>query len=359
VLTTNLGTTTTYFIGAHHEVTHAGAGQADGVVTKYYYAGAQRIAMRKGTDLYYLIGDHLGSTSIVTDANGTVVSEMRYKAWGEVRHESGASPTEYTYTGQYSYTADFGLMFYNARWYDSSLGRFAQADTIIPSNQGVQAWDRFAYANNNPVRYVDPDGHFPIIPFIALVGSFFIFNGTSDTYQPNLSHAELQSRQASVELGISLIVTAYALKVPIVEVASNLFDCANGFCDPNLMLPGSAAGYANAAEEVVDDADVLVARTYTFGDESFEYTFNPNKPAALGYSEDIAHLSTDDYNLLRVPDNIYANTNIQKDFMRDIVESRIKPDLFSNPDLFKNRVFSYYEARLLRKLEGIFGQWYE
>lgn len=77
-------------------------------------------------------------------------------------------PTRYTYTGQYSYINDeatdigndgFGLMFYNARWYDPALGRFAQADTIIPQSQGVQAWDRYAYVSNNPVRYDDPTGH--------------------------------------------------------------------------------------------------------------------------------------------------------------------------------------------------------
>jgi RHS repeat-associated protein len=127
-----VATTTTYFVGGHYEVT-------DGVVTKYYYAGAQRIAMRTNGSLFYLLGDHLGSTSLVTDANGTVVSEMRYKAWGETRYASGATPTQYQYTGQYSYTAEFGLYFYNARWYDPSLGRFASPDTIIPLGQGVQA----------------------------------------------------------------------------------------------------------------------------------------------------------------------------------------------------------------------------
>lgn len=40
---------------------------------------------------------------------------------------------------------------------DPSLGRFAQADTIVPS--GVQGWDRFAYVNNSPVIYTDPSGH--------------------------------------------------------------------------------------------------------------------------------------------------------------------------------------------------------
>jgi hypothetical protein len=48
-------------------------------------------------------------------------------------------------------------MFYNARWYDPALGRFAQADSVVPD--GVQGYDRYAYANNNPILYNDPTGH--------------------------------------------------------------------------------------------------------------------------------------------------------------------------------------------------------
>ena len=48
-------------------------------------------------------------------------------------------------------------MYYNARWYDPALGRFAQADSIVPG--GVQGLDRYAYVNNNPMRYTDPTGH--------------------------------------------------------------------------------------------------------------------------------------------------------------------------------------------------------
>jgi RHS repeat-associated protein len=74
-----------------------------------------------------------------------------------VRASNGTTPTNYTYTGQYSNMGDFGLMFYNARWYDPAIGRFAQADSIVPG--GVQGYDRYAYVNNNPVRYNDPSGH--------------------------------------------------------------------------------------------------------------------------------------------------------------------------------------------------------
>ena len=47
-----------------------------------------------------------------------------------------------------------------ARWFDPSLGRFTSPDSIVPtSTQGTQAWDRYAFVNNNPVRYNDPTGH--------------------------------------------------------------------------------------------------------------------------------------------------------------------------------------------------------
>jgi len=82
--------------------------------------------------------------------------------------------TRFTFTGQYTHMDNpltpqkegFGLtctrqgVFYNARYYDPALGRFAQADSLVPEqSQGVQAWDRYAYVNNNPVRYDDPTGH--------------------------------------------------------------------------------------------------------------------------------------------------------------------------------------------------------
>jgi RHS repeat-associated protein len=145
-----LGGVTTTFVGNYYEVTGS-------AVTKYYHANGQRIAMRTGSTLNYLLSDHLGSTSITTSSTGAKEAELRYTAWGEVRYTSGSTPTKYQYTGQYSYGAEFGLSFYNARWVDHELGRFAQADSIVPG--GMQGLDRYAFVNNNPVRYVDPSGH--------------------------------------------------------------------------------------------------------------------------------------------------------------------------------------------------------
>jgi RHS repeat-associated protein len=150
---------TTKFIGSHYEIEGT-------TVRKYYFAGSTRIAMRTGTDApVYFLQDHLGSTSITTDSSGDWEAEMMYKAWGEVRYESTnpPNPTKYTYTGQYSNTNDFGLMYYGARWYDPSLSRFAQADSIVPGVGNPKAYDRYAYGYNNPSRYIDPSGHIACI----------------------------------------------------------------------------------------------------------------------------------------------------------------------------------------------------
>ena len=69
-----------------------------------------------------------------------------------------SSLTTKRFTGQY-HEAVIGLYYYNARWYDSRLGRFAQADTIVPNPASPMSLNRYMYVAGNPLRYRDPSGH--------------------------------------------------------------------------------------------------------------------------------------------------------------------------------------------------------
>jgi len=123
----------------------------------YYYSGNQRIAMRTGGEAYLLFGDHLGSSSLLVRADGTEAEKAYYMPWGGERGATSITSTDYGYTGQ---MREGDIYYYGARWYDPAIGRFMQADTIVPLNvQGTQAFDRYAYVNNNPIRYTDPSGH--------------------------------------------------------------------------------------------------------------------------------------------------------------------------------------------------------
>jgi len=117
------------------------------------------VAMRTGSStINYLLGDHLGSQAITADANGGKISEVRYYPWGGDRYYAYTSTTTFRFIGQ-RFESGIGLYFYNARWYDSSAGRFVNPDTIIPGTGNPQGWDRFAYVRNNPINRVDPTGH--------------------------------------------------------------------------------------------------------------------------------------------------------------------------------------------------------
>lgn len=142
---------TTLFVNAQYNV-------ENGLVVKYYSAGIQTIAVRRNGTLSYILGDHLGSTTIITSVSGTPISGSLYKPWGETRHTSGSIPTPYHYTGQRE-ESSFGLYFYNARWYDPYLNHFTQPDSIVPDPYNPQDWNRYAYVRNNPIRYNDPTGH--------------------------------------------------------------------------------------------------------------------------------------------------------------------------------------------------------
>jgi len=131
----------------------------------YYYVGANRVATRTEEGEYiWIYGDHLGSTSVTADRDGNELSRRKYTAWGVTRSGTGAQATDYGYTGQMQVD---DIYYYNARWYDPAIGRFMQADTIVPPHQGTQGFDRYAYVNNNPMRYTDPSGQ--------CINSWFVF----------------------------------------------------------------------------------------------------------------------------------------------------------------------------------------
>jgi RHS repeat-associated protein len=160
---------TTYYPSASYQ-------EEDGKITKYYSFGGQKVAQRHSSGgsstLSWLIPDHLGSTNVTANADGrgsctpvprggergTLQSEMRYAPFGETRYTNGVTPSDYRYTGQLS-QPELGLYYYVARWYDPQLGRFIQADTVVPNPGDAKAFDRYSYVINNPINLNDPLGH--------------------------------------------------------------------------------------------------------------------------------------------------------------------------------------------------------
>jgi RHS repeat-associated protein len=67
-------------------------------------------------------------------------------------------PTDFQFTGQ-RIQSKIALYDYHARFYDPYVGRFIQADTIVPSPGNPQHFNRYSYVLNNPLAFTDPGGH--------------------------------------------------------------------------------------------------------------------------------------------------------------------------------------------------------
>ena len=132
----------------------------------YYQLGGKLVGMRRanqssGNGQDRIVGDHLGSVSVLVDTTPQIVQWQFYKPYGEIAQQSsGGSLTEVGYTGQ-RLDSDDGLMYYGARFYDPSLSYFVSTDPTTPDPSNPMDFERYSYARSNPLRYVDPSGYGP------------------------------------------------------------------------------------------------------------------------------------------------------------------------------------------------------
>jgi RHS repeat-associated protein len=104
--------------------------------------------------------DALGSVRVVFDAAGQVTARADYEPFGEAftwpGAPGGALPAE-RFTGQ-ERDPEASQDYFGARYYQPRHGRFSQGDPVYAGLFDPQQWNRYAYARNNPLSFVDPDG---------------------------------------------------------------------------------------------------------------------------------------------------------------------------------------------------------
>ncbi|MCL6557840.1 MAG: RHS domain-containing protein, partial [Firmicutes bacterium] len=134
---------------------------SNGKVYSYVWVTGRHLARvdgkigESGAAKYFYETDHLGSPMVVTDDAGNVVWRGDFAPFGE--KVSGADAWVFIdthgFTGK-DWDEDVGLYYFNARWYDSELGRFVSEDLAEdPNNPNL-----YVYCINNPLRYMDPTG---------------------------------------------------------------------------------------------------------------------------------------------------------------------------------------------------------
>jgi RHS repeat-associated protein len=131
--------------------------------TSYIYGpnGQPIEQISNGGPAVYLSGDQLGSTRLITAANGTELGTYTYGAYGNPTYHNAtptggpghpAITTNLGFAGQYTdpYT---GLQYDTARYYDPQTAQFISQDPLVDITGQA-----YSYAADNPINNTDPSG---------------------------------------------------------------------------------------------------------------------------------------------------------------------------------------------------------
>ena len=136
---------------------------------------------------YVFVRDHLGSVRLVCNGNtGEVVQSIEYLPSGVIFRSRNFDRQPYRFTGKELLSAH-GLDWYDsgARMQEFHIPRFTTMDPLCEKYYSISP---YAYCNNNPVKYVDPDGR-----------DWYIDDTNAILYDPELSektkHKLLQEGQ--------------------------------------------------------------------------------------------------------------------------------------------------------------------
>jgi RHS repeat-associated protein len=104
-------------------------------------------------DIQYILNDHLGSSNMLVDENGTMVSREEYYPFGETSFGSYGKK-RYRFCGKEK-DEESGLYYYGARYYSPWLCRFVSVDPLAGK---YPFYTPYQYAGNKPINKTDRDG---------------------------------------------------------------------------------------------------------------------------------------------------------------------------------------------------------
>ncbi|MCF2827305.1 MULTISPECIES: RHS repeat domain-containing protein [unclassified Pseudoalteromonas] len=251
--------------------------EGDGLPVKKVYLGTKLVASEKNSVARYMHFDILGSVIGTSDARRAFSSE-EYTPFGEKVKNTTDPQNDQWFTGK-RFDTKTGLSYMQARYYDPVIGRFYSNDPVdsmghMARGNPVHGFNRYAYANNNPYKYTDPDGEFPIMQVIG-----GIIGGIQAAQAVSGSNAHWTDKAIAVAAGVGIGALTggrggAAVKAITSKVTSKVAKTAVG-----VTTGGAVGGVSSATSQVV--ADVVTGQEVT-AEKTGQATVNGVISGAVG-----------------------------------------------------------------------------
>jgi RHS repeat-associated protein len=211
-------------------------------------------------DPIYYHHDQLGSTRLLTNADGDSVETINYSDYGTPTITSGSVTTNLLYAGQYT-DPNNGLVYMRARWYDPATGQFLSVDPLE-----AQTGATYNYADDNPSDNADPSGLCSVNPG-SWLDDINPFSSQNCAYQAvtavlggiSVSPSELSAIAAGLAVAATLIPGGQPFAVALTAISAATAadaagqDAGSGNWFAAVLDAVSGVAGADAAGESVDE----------------------------------------------------------------------------------------------------------
>jgi len=291
------------------------------------------------TDIHYYHNDHLGTSSIVTNSNNDILDISDTLPYGETRyHDNDEGVTDYF--ALHEKDTDTGLTYMKARYYDPVSHRFMSLDPVAQYNPEVtlndpQQLNAYAYARNNPMTYVDPDGEFAVLAGIAMAGAITYSFFDDATY---VGEGPLSGQSTSVVDGyvVNNLGGDYDALSPSQQIVAGVgvgilsLNPKKALVDP--LQEVSGAGVSIAQRNLVDVLTKVNNRKISNSIIDHAFERHSNEFARIGLEgRDAVHRHIN--NVLDNPTSVYNSTG-GKQYFHDVVTDTV---VISNPNSLGNK----------------------
>jgi len=151
--------TTIYIYSGHQVIAAYDNGAVVGSPTReYIYGSRQRLAKIEANSTVYYHHDHL-SVRVTTDSSGNPITQKGHYPFGESWYQTGTASTNTVFTS-YEHDSESNNDYALAREYVNRLGRFSALDPLSGNTSDPQSLNRYAYATNDPIDLLDPEGEY-------------------------------------------------------------------------------------------------------------------------------------------------------------------------------------------------------
>jgi RHS repeat-associated protein len=155
------GVTTRYYYDEANIIAEATVSPTGTITEKASYLYGNSLLMREDSGQvkgYYVQNGH-GDVVGIRSSTGSPLASYDYDIWGNTISETGTYSNPFRYSGEL-WDSTTKLQYLRARWYDPSIGRFITEDTYEGELTNPLSLNLYTYTANNPLKYIDPTGHF-------------------------------------------------------------------------------------------------------------------------------------------------------------------------------------------------------